>query len=89
MYIHPDSQPRPLFAGSRGGCLIVLLCLSVVGFFVEYYLYRELATRQPGGDGFHEAPMFLAVMFFGPIQLVAAIMLVVGLRRANLPRIDV
>lgn len=89
MYIHPDSQPKPLFAGARGGCLIVLLCLSVVGLLVEYFAYRDVtAMRGRGGDGFHEAPLFLAVMFFGPIQLVASIMLVVGLKRASLPRID-
>jgi hypothetical protein len=89
MYVHPDSQPKPLFAGARGGCLIVLLCLSVVGFFAEYYAYRHLLARSGyERDGFNEAPLYLSVMFFGPIQLAASIMLVVGLRRASLPRID-
>jgi hypothetical protein len=36
-----------------------------------------------------QAPLFLAWMFFGPLQLVAVIWLIVRLKRASLPRIEV
>lgn len=89
MYIDPDSQPRPMFAGRRGGCLIALLVVSVLGLVAEYLAHESVArVRGHGGDGFHEAPLFLAYAFFAPIQLVCVIMLVVAIRRANLPKID-
>ena len=88
MYIDPDSQPQPVFAGQQGGCLIALLCISVVGVVFEYLAYEAVRAHHGGGDGFHEAPLFLAWMFFGPPQLVAAIWLVVRLKRASMPRID-
>jgi uncharacterized membrane protein len=90
MYVHPDSQPRPVFAGRRGGCLIVLLCLSVLGAVLEYLAYESVQSwHGRGGDGFHEAPLFFAFGAFGPIQLVCVVMLVAAIRRANLPKIDV
>ena len=88
MYVHPDSQPQPVFAGRQGGCLIALLCVSVLGVGLEYVAHRLVRAHPGGGDGLHEAPLFLAWMAFGPLQLVAVIWLMVRLRRASLPRID-